>query len=162
MKACSSCKKKQIIVAVVYIRYSYGIQEALGFHQKLFTLPRTVRHASAHAVVAMGWLSVFNCFSIDAQVHSWPFFASALSQLCENSESACYGRIYWTHVLASCPHLGPSWPHLGPSLSPFWPVLNLDLRRQNPSLLPSFPKEQRNSIHSIIFVVNFSFLRTFP
>ena len=103
----------------------------------MFTLPRTVRHASAHAVVAMGWLSVFNCFSIDAQVHSWSFSASALSQLCENSESACYGRIYWTHVLASCPHLGPSWPHLGPSLSPFWPVLNLDLRRQNPSLLPS-------------------------
>ena len=127
-------------IHTVLIRYSHGIQEALDFHQKLFTLPRTVRHASAHAVVAMGWLSVFNCFSIDAQVHSWPFFASASSQICENSESACYGRIYWTHFLASCPHLGPSWPHLGPSLNPFWPVLNLYLRRQNPSLLPSFPK----------------------
>ena len=55
-------------------------------------------------------------------VHSWPFFASELFQLCENSESACYGHIYWTHFLASWPHLGPSWPHLGTILVPSWPT----------------------------------------
>ena len=64
-------------------------------------------------------------------MHYWSFFASELSQLCENSESACYGHISWSHVLASWLHLGPSRPHLGPSWPPLlahhvrsWPILS--------------------------------------
>ena len=66
--------------------------------------------------------------------------------LCESSESACYGHIYWTHFLVSWPHLGPildrlghlCWPILF-DLGPSRPHLGAILAHLGSILVPSWP-----------------------